>query len=528
MTTANWILAPSGRWTARDKVGNAAVGAFVFTYVNKTRTPKSTAQDPAGLTLNTNPIQLDSAGEAQVYWQTDEYYTIEIYSVNKLNPSVPFELIYTEDNYPVTAAGSGGDITIVQSFPNLIRNPQFTLWGNDDLLKSDTATTMNRIGVSTECAQDWFIVRNNTNALLSCSRQQFAPGQTDVPGNPIYFLNFQTISTGAGGEQSKALVQDFYSVTTLQNQPVSFGFWARSISSTTITASFSQYFGSGGSPSASVTGIGQISCALTSDWQFFSRSTTINTINGKNIGTNGDDRLRFNIEFQLNINFNVDIVNVEFHNSSSLPTNFPYLTVNDQQKLTDHLVTNSTFKTGDLKTTIRPYADDGWLIFDDSTFGSNFSGATHADSNTIYLFQLIWNQIPSSLCTIYNSNGTIGTRGADAITDFNADKRLDLPRSVGRVLVSAGISSDVNITPYPLGTYLGVQKTTLIAANLPPHTHETYAIGLGTSDNKASATNPGNTPLINGETGTGATLGLNSTPVSIMQPTLYVNVMIKI
>jgi hypothetical protein len=72
------------------------VGGKLYTYAAGTSTPKNTYQDPAGTTPNTNPITLDSAGSALIYW--DGAYKIvlkdalgnTIYTVDNYQPSVAF------------------------------------------------------------------------------------------------------------------------------------------------------------------------------------------------------------------------------------------------------------------------------------------------------------------------------------------------------------------------------------------------------------------------------------------------------
>lgn len=514
----NWILAPGGRWTARDLVGDAAVGGFVFTYVNQTRIPKATAQDPGGVTLNTNPIQLDSAGEANIYWQTDEFYTIEVWSADPTNPSVPYQLVYSQDNYPTVGAGSSGDITINQNFPNLVRNPQFTFWGYDtDKIPGNTANIFTRLGLKSQVANDWGFYRNNLNATVSVSKQTFPLGQTDVPGSPVQYINYTCTNIGAGGETYKYIGQKYASVTTLSNTQVSFSFWAKSASSSALNLAGLQNFGSGGSPSP-VNSFVIVGASLTPTWTQYTATIPIPSIAGKTIGTNGDDFFQIYFNFPVNSTASIDIANVQMHAAPTVPQ-FPYLTYEDQEKVTNYLVTQGAFKTGDVKFTIRTIPDEGWLIFDDSTFGSPFSGATHALAESIYLFQLIWNAIPNSLCPIYNSDGSVGTRGSDAITDFNADKRLALPRIAGRVLASVG--------PSPLGTSLGSPTTTLLPENLPPHEHEAYFAGI-TAANVATASPTYSDVLTPGTTGDGSTLGLDSVPINIIQPTTYLNTMIKL
>lgn len=60
-------LAPVARQQFSDGSGNPLAGGFVFTYACGTTTPQATYTDSSGLFANTNPIVLDSGGEAVIW-----------------------------------------------------------------------------------------------------------------------------------------------------------------------------------------------------------------------------------------------------------------------------------------------------------------------------------------------------------------------------------------------------------------------------------------------------------------------------
>lgn len=62
-------LLPNAKQQFFSAAGVPLAGGFVFTYVPGTTTPKSTWADSGQITLNTNPIVLDAAGEALIYGQ---------------------------------------------------------------------------------------------------------------------------------------------------------------------------------------------------------------------------------------------------------------------------------------------------------------------------------------------------------------------------------------------------------------------------------------------------------------------------
>jgi len=119
------------------------------------------------------------------------------------------------------------------------------------------------------------------------SRQSFALGQTDVPNEPTYY--HRTVVTSVAGSANYCqLQQRIESVRTLAGQTATVSFWAKADASKNIAVEFIQNFGSGGSPSSSVTAIEVTTCALTASWQKFTVTVSIPSISGKTIGTNND------------------------------------------------------------------------------------------------------------------------------------------------------------------------------------------------------------------------------------------------
>lgn len=60
-------LLPNGKQQFLDASGAPLVGGKVYFYIPGTTTPKDTYQDAGATILNTNPVTLDSAGEAVIY-----------------------------------------------------------------------------------------------------------------------------------------------------------------------------------------------------------------------------------------------------------------------------------------------------------------------------------------------------------------------------------------------------------------------------------------------------------------------------
>lgn len=516
-TTYN--LAPNGRWSARENTGFAAVGGKVYTYQNQTRVPKATYQDSSGTVLNENPIVLDSAGEANIYWANDQYYTIEVYNSGGF-------LLYTQDNYPVigTSGGGGGDIIINETFENIVLNNQFMRWGNNDFNKDATAvTTYVRLGLNDITADDWFFKRNNTNAGVIVSQQQFNVGQSQVPGNPINYLNYQCGSVGAGAETFKCIYQTYPSAQLFSGTEISFSIWAMSTNSDPLKIYIEQYFGVGGSPTVTTQ---ILSTTLTTTWAQYTGQIIVPSVAGKAFGTNGDDAFNLCIGLPLNAVANLSVSAVQLNQGDELvslttTTSWDNLFRNTQTGL-------SSFHTGDYILSIFNGNRPGWVQCNDLTIGSSFSNAYYFGNSFLPLFLLLWNLDPS-YAPLFDPGGAPISRGPSAISDFNADNFLSLTKTLGRALGASGSGS--GITPRNLGQYVGTENVTLIVANLPPHEHD-YSYIRG-SDPPASRTVDSDftfkdalSPKL--KTDNGSEHGLASQPFSITPPTLFLNCYIKL
>lgn len=125
---------------------------------------------------------------------------------------------------------------------------------------------------------------------LTHSQQSFTPGQTDVPGEPKNYARC-VVSSVAGAGNYSAYLQSIEGVRTFAGQTATLSFWARADAAKNIAVELEQNFGTGGSPSSPVTGLGLSKLALTTAWQQFSVMVTPPSISGKTIGTAGNDRL---------------------------------------------------------------------------------------------------------------------------------------------------------------------------------------------------------------------------------------------
>jgi hypothetical protein len=118
------------------------------------------------------------------------------------------------------------------------------------------------------------------------SRQDFALGQTSVPGNPKHFMRFD-LTTVAAGSPSEILniVED---ATLRAGEELTFNFYAKSAAPLNVDIVYYQYFGTGGAPSATVTAVVD-TVAVTTSWQNFKVVFNVPSVNGMTLGDDGND-----------------------------------------------------------------------------------------------------------------------------------------------------------------------------------------------------------------------------------------------
>lgn len=177
------------------------------------------------------------------------------------------------------------------SFRNKIINGNFDIW------QRGTSQTSAGYGSSDR----WLCY--HTGSTKTASRQAFTLGQTDVPGEPAFFMRHVVTSVSGAGNFT-ILAQKVESVRSMSGKTVTVSFWAKADANKSIAADFQQNFGTGGSPSNSVVGIGANKFSLSTSWNKYTLTTTIPSISGKIIGSDNNDFLEFVIWFEAGSNFN--------------------------------------------------------------------------------------------------------------------------------------------------------------------------------------------------------------------------------
>ena len=126
------------------------------------------------------------------------------------------------------------------------------------------------------------------------SLQTFPMGDTLGVNSPIYFLRQNVTGQTLAGHVA-VTSQHIESIRSYAGQTITVMGWARRFSGTgNMAIELEQTFGTGGSPSATISGISPTTITLGATWAPFAAVMTVPSIAGKTIGTNGNDTLLLN------------------------------------------------------------------------------------------------------------------------------------------------------------------------------------------------------------------------------------------
>lgn len=191
---------------------------------------------------------------------------------------------------------SGGNP--VTGLKNKIINGNFDVWQN--------GTSFSPITAGEYGPDRWLHNRNGSGATVNITRQAFTPGQNYVRGEPEYFIRFDQTIAGAGATFT-TIEQHIEDVRTLSGKRVTVLFWAKSAAGgEALNMTLFQFLGSGGSPSTAVPyNLGNTT--LTTSWQEVRLTTTLSDLDGKTLGTDGNDAIFLTFYLPSNTTKTIDI-----------------------------------------------------------------------------------------------------------------------------------------------------------------------------------------------------------------------------
>jgi hypothetical protein len=201
---------------------------------------------------------------------------------------------------------SAGDVNDITGTINLLGSSVAYAAGKNKIINGDFGVNQRAFTSTTTSATYGFdrfrmIASDGTSTYTA---QTFTAGAAPVAGYEA--KNFaQLASTGQTLTTAQTrLDQPIEDVRTFANETVTVSFWAKATSGTpSVSVELQQYFGSGGSPSATVnTFAGKVT--LTTSWARYSVTIAVPSISGKTIGTANDAYLGLNIFTSAGSTFN--------------------------------------------------------------------------------------------------------------------------------------------------------------------------------------------------------------------------------
>lgn len=527
--TISYVLAPIPKWYFADTNGKPLSGGYME--VKSSLNPsldKQVFKSDSDASPYEQPVRFALNGTAgPFYWKIDSTQPEDLYFLNVFDAEG--NQVFNITNYPVAGGGGGGGGgTTVLPIRNIIVNNSF----------------INNIGAtsSSPIADGTFLSPSAHNNLFFPDMRYFHTGTLgandtitfnqfspfgDNPFTPDYvtdyYINY-SCSNNPAGELSKGYripLSPF--VATMATQTFSVKFRARCLAgANVINVRALQYFGSGGAPSTEVRTL-DVPFSLTNNWTEYSLFITLPTVGGKTPSDSSDDGTYLEISLPLNQITNIDIAKVSCYPGTIAPTT-DFETI---QEIESQL---ETPRTGMIRQSSNAFSNNnamnmqaGWIPLNDGTIGNALSGSTtRAKSDTWLLFKQLWENTVASDCPLFTSAGAPVAKGGTALSDWNANKRLKLPIMTDSVIANRGTGANA------LGHHFGSHTNTLVAANLPPHSHQvTFTAGQNVGASPVNFAR-GNVPGAGSNTVASGNGPGTSSPFNVDQPTTYFNMIMKL
>jgi hypothetical protein len=148
------------------------------------------------------------------------------------------------------------------------------------------------------------------------SAQAFTLGSAPVIGFESANFYRNVVSGQSASGHLSVFIQPIESVRSFANQTVTVSFYAKAGSSTPkVAVEFRQVFGTGGSPSASVSTV-VAAPTISTSWARYTATVSVPSIAGKTLGTNRDDRLELNFWFSAGADFNARASSIGIQNNT--------------------------------------------------------------------------------------------------------------------------------------------------------------------------------------------------------------------
>jgi len=300
----NYVLSPTPLWTLIGKTGELS-GNYMLAFRQDNKSERKIIyRNAAGTREWPEKIVFNASGQqGPFYLADDEPYYIEYYD-NENN------LIDSIENVTPPGGDGGGTINISNYTDNYIKNPSFLFSEFDTLTNPSTEEKL--------ANPSWFFEKSDTSVEDELSFNDFPIDAQSPESNPYRYLKYITQNVSAGTETEKWIYYIFPDVRTFQNTQLTFAVWMKSSTSSLVELKYKQDFGSGGTPSPTVTQV-VTTFSTSQSWAKYTFSFTVDSTAGKVRGTNGDDIFSVGLALPLNTLCEIDLSQFQFEKGDSVP-----------------------------------------------------------------------------------------------------------------------------------------------------------------------------------------------------------------
>jgi len=247
----------------------------------------------------------------------------------------------------------------------------------------------------------------------TASQQAFSPGQTDVPGNPLYF---QRIAMAGSSSGTAVIAQWIEGVDAFAGQTATLSFYAKISSGTaSLDPQYVQRFGTGGSGAVAAS-MGTV--ALTTSWQKFTYTVAIPSISGKTVGASNALEIRI------------------IGNLTAISYDFAQFQIEQGSVATAFQTATGTIQ-GELAACQRYYFRSGVSVGNYQKFGTGYY-VSGTSSQIFYQFPVSMRVAPTSF-----DFSTLGLYDGSAIIAITASSLGDLSPTGGTInhtVASGGVA----------------------------------------------------------------------------------------
>jgi hypothetical protein len=345
--------------------------------------------------------------------EANESLTLPEQVATPVNPSLgKRKLYFKQDGAAYSLDSSGNENPIDKAgFKNHLINGGFRLWQ-----RGTSFTSSNSYG-----ADRWKHAYGD--GAGTTSRQSFALGQTDVPGEPRYYWRHDR--TTAASATSTVIRQRIEGVRTLAGITATWSVYGKCSLAKNFNLFIFQNFGTGGSPSSIVvTGPTAFNC--TTSWSRHQFVFNIPSLSGKTVGTDGNDYVEIVLQESGSFStFTLDLAQVQVE-KGSVATPFQYRPVATELNLAQRYYCKTyNYETSPGTPTSAGYVEGG---------ASGLVNGSHA-IRVHWSFPVRMRAAP--FVTTYSLNGTSGKW-----TDASNTDRTGIAQRTGQL----GTNVEVSLT----------------------------------------------------------------------------------